>query len=58
MMTIFILTIFSFHKILKTKLVLGLHISSSVAKFTYKIVAILKPFPNTLHTENLESHLR
>ena len=43
-----------FRKFLKTKLVSGLHISSSVVKFTYNLLAFLKPFFTTLYIKILK----
>ena len=47
-----------FRKIIKTELVSGLHILSSVVKFTHKILAFLKPLLTTLYIRYLESYLQ
>lgn len=47
-----------FRKIIKTKLVAGFLIPSSIVKFNYKILIFLKPILTALSIKNFESHLQ
>ena len=53
--TVFILTMSLFCKIIKTKLVSGLHIPSSVVKYIHKMLVFLKPFLTTLYIKILKA---